>query len=135
MINGTAIEQELSRGDRRREISRSIMIATVHSKYNGADQIVASSAKASAVLDSKDFEFSGRCRTAIRELHVAHTPPQGSGGLPQSHQSASDRPRVKVDLLFAVGTGDITITLEPAERFIEPVATVRARKTVLDVSA
>jgi hypothetical protein len=60
--------------------------------------------------------------------------PESISGLPHLQQGASDLFRVKSDPLFAVGTNDVIITLEPTERLIELVSALRAREGEFQVS-
>jgi hypothetical protein len=66
---------------------------------------------------------------AYRWLHVVRdASPEEVSTFPEIPQSVADVVRVKQDRLFASGTGDIIITLEPTERLTELVAALRARE-------
>ena len=63
-----------------------------------------------------------------------NTDPERIKSIPELWQNASELFRVKADPLFAVGTDDIVITLEPTERFIELVSAPGAWERELLVS-
>jgi NAD(P)H-dependent FMN reductase len=57
------------------------------------------------------------CTAAIAKLRaIVGATPEVLGGYSQSFESASDWFNVKPDSLFAVGTGDLVIMIEPTER-------------------
>lgn len=74
------------------------------------------------------IELSDDFRKTVRELRaVARSNPKLLRSLPQLCQSAADCFRIKNDSLFAVGTDDLVITLEPSERLVEFLSTARTR--------
>jgi hypothetical protein len=74
------------------------------------------------------IELSEDFREALRELrNIANALPEHSSGFPQLAQSAADLFRVKNDGIFAIGTNNLVITLEPTERLREYLSAMRAR--------
>lgn len=64
---------------------------------------------------------------AYKYLHILRdASPEQVGTLPEIPQSIADVVRVKPGCLFARGTGDIIIALEPTERLTELVAALKA---------
>ena len=74
------------------------------------------------------IQISADFREALQVLRfVANSNPEVKSSLPQIPQSAADLFRVKNDNVFAVGTNEFVVTLEPTERLLEYLSAVRAR--------
>lgn len=81
------------------------------------------------------IEITEEVRAAVEYLRdVAHAVPEFKSGLPQFPKSLADCFRIKDDPLFALGTSDLIITLEPTERLMELIAAKRTGEVVGKVS-
>ncbi len=60
-------------------------------------------------------------RSLRRLVDMRDAAPQGVDGISEFPQSIAEFIRIKDDPLFAVGTNDVVVTLEPTERLLELV--------------